>query len=73
MDGLLSRISQKAAKTIQRIELSLPLAKMNLVDLIYREGQVEKIKYTSKSIAITAQIPDTLIHKFNGYLKVTGH
>ena len=65
----MSRISQRVAKTIQRIELFLPLDKMNLVDLIYREGQVERIKYNSKSIAITAQIPDTLIHKFEEYLK----
>ena len=69
VEGLLSRISQKIPKTIHKISLSIPLDRMNLVDLIYREGQVEKIKYTSKSIAITAQIPDTLIHKFEEYLK----
>ena len=69
IEGLLSQISQKIPKTIHKISLSIPLDRMSLVDLIYREGQVEKIKYTSKSIAITAQIPDTLIHKFEEYLK----
>lgn len=66
---LLSRISQKVSKTIQKIELTIPLDKMNLIDLLYREGKVEKIKYNSKSIAITAQLPDTAIHKFKEYLK----
>lgn len=69
IEGLLSRISQKIPKTIHKISLSVPLDRMNLVDMIYREGKVEKIKYTSRSIAITAQIPDTLIHKFEEYLK----
>lgn len=69
IEGFLSRISQKIPKNIHKISLSIPLDRMNLVDLIYREGKVEKIKYTSRSIAITAQIPDTLIHKFEEYLK----
>ena len=69
IEKLLSRISQKIPKTIHKISISVPLDKMSLVDLIYREGKVEKIKYTSKSIAIIAQIPDALIHKFNQYLK----
>jgi GTP-binding protein HflX len=57
LDALLQLIEQKLEKLIVPTELKLPLNRMDLVDLIYREGQVRSIEYTSNSINVLATIP----------------
>lgn len=69
LEQLLAAISQKVGKTMERVELAIPLAKMGLVDMIYREGKVEKIRYTSKSVIINAYLPAAMIRKLSEFLK----
>jgi hypothetical protein len=46
------------------LELKIPHSRMDLVDLCYREGKVEEIKYLQKGIKIKLNLPRTLSHKF---------
>ncbi|OGX15758.1 MAG: GTPase HflX [Omnitrophica WOR_2 bacterium RBG_13_41_10] len=40
----------------------IPYSRMELVDLFYRQGRVEKIEYQQKGIKITANIPKSLLY-----------
>lgn len=66
--GLLSLIEQKLEKMVVSISLTLPLGRMDLVDLIYREGQVKSIKYTADSINIEAVLSSVACHKLKNYV-----
>ena len=65
----MTAISQKVSKTMERVELAIPLAKMGLVDMIYREGKVEKASYTGKAVIIKAVLPITITRKLSEFLK----
>ena len=54
---------------MERVELAIPLAKMGLVDMIYREGKVEKASYTGKAVIIKAVLPITITRKLSEFLK----
>lgn len=69
LDGLLALIAEKVLKAAERIELCIPLDKMRLVDLVYREGKVEKIRYTSKSAFISAILSNTVKNKLSEYIR----
>ena len=60
----MTAISQKVSQTIERVELTIPLDKMGLVDMIYREGKVEKARYTSKSVIIHALLPAAITKNY---------
>ena len=66
---LLEKITGGVSVSMQEVDIVLPLDKMSLVDLIYREGQVKEIEYTSKSINIRAFLPIVTISKIEGYVK----
>ena len=68
LDGFLALISQKVSNVFEKVELSIPLDKMSLVDLIYREGKVEKVRYTSKSVIVSAFLPATVTNKLSSYV-----
>ena len=69
LEQLLTAISQKVSQTIERVELTIPLDKMGLVDMIYREGKVEKARYTSKSVIIHALLPAAITKKLSEFKK----
>ena len=69
LEQLLAAISQKVAKTMERVELTIPLDKMGLVDMIYKEGKVEKARYTSKSVIINAFLPVAMTKKLSEFSK----
>ena len=68
LEGLLAMVSENLPKVMESVELSIPLDKMSLVDLVYREGKVEKARYTSKSVFITALLPSSAVKKFIPYV-----
>jgi len=70
LDKLIGLISDKVSSGINKVEVILPLDKMSLVDLIYREGKVETIKYTNKSIIIQANLQNVTISKITAYAKI---
>ena len=69
LEQLLNTISQKVSQTMERVELTIPLDKMGLVDMIYKEGKVEKARYTSKSVIINAFLPVAMTKKLSEFSK----
>ncbi len=51
------------------LSLSLPLDKMQIVDLIYSQGNVKAIKYSQKSVEISADLPLNLWEALREYEK----
>lgn len=67
LEALLKLIEQKLSKMFVLSKLKLPLKRMDLVDLIYREGQVKSIEYTADSIIVQAILPSVTSSKLNTY------
>ncbi len=55
-------------KLVKEIKIHLPLTRMDLVNLVHKEGQVKEIEYTPTHIAIHAFVPLTLFHKLGEFL-----
>ncbi len=70
LDELIAAIAKIVSKGIKKVKITIPIDKMGLVDLIYREGKVEDIKYTSKSVIINAKIPGLTIGKMPSYVNL---
>ena len=66
---LITAITQVVSRGIKKVKLNIPINKMNIVDWVYREGEVEEIKYTTKSVIISAKMPNAAMGKISGYLK----
>lgn len=54
---------------LKSLSLNLPLDKMQLVDLIYRQGNVKNINYTQKTIEIEVDLPLNLAEVLKKYEK----
>jgi GTP-binding protein HflX len=67
LESLLKLIEQKLGIMFEPISLKLPIKRMDLVDLIYKEGRVESIKYTQEFIHIQASIPVITASKLSCY------
>jgi GTP-binding protein HflX len=63
LDVLYQEIQKKFASKMISLELLIPLSRMDLVDLFYREGKVKAIKYLQKGIEIKLSLPKLLYHK----------
>jgi len=64
---LLEMVQSNFAGRMSLVELVLPHTRMDLVDLFYREGRVEKIDYQQKGIKVKVSLPkqllDHLLHR----------
>jgi len=60
LDSLVDKIQENFAGRMVRLNLLIPINRMDLVDFCYRQGKVEEIKYSQKGIKITLNIPKTL-------------
>ena len=63
MDILTEKIQKNFTARMVNIEIIIPLSRMDLVDLFYREGKVKDIKYLQKGIRIKLSLPKILYHK----------
>lgn len=63
MDVLIANIQKNFTARMVNIEIIIPLSRMDLVDLFYREGKVKDIKYLQKGIRIKLTLPKILYHK----------
>jgi len=68
LKALLRLIEKKLCKLFVSVGINLPLNRMDLVDLIYREGQVKSIDYAQDSINIQAVLPSITARKLGNYL-----
>jgi GTP-binding protein HflX len=64
LNSLLAKVQESFLDRMVYLELKIPHSRMDLVDLCYREGKVEEIKYLQKGIKIKLNLPRTLSHKF---------
>lgn len=60
---LFEKIASQFKARMVDLELVMPLHRMDLVDLIYREGKVKQIDYQEKFIKIQANMPKILYQK----------
>jgi len=56
LSELISLITSRFSQLITELVIDLPLDRMDLVNLIHREGEVKSIEYTSKAIHIRALV-----------------
>ncbi|MBL7197656.1 MAG: GTPase HflX [Candidatus Omnitrophica bacterium] len=66
--ALLKLIERKLKEMFVSASLKLPISRMDLVDLIYSEGQVISIDYTSNFIKIKATLPTVTASKLGSYI-----
>jgi GTP-binding protein HflX len=60
---LCEEIQKNFRARMTSLKLMIPHARMDLVDLCYREGKVEEIKYLPQGIKIKLHLPIALSHK----------
>jgi len=62
LDLLLEKIELQLMPNLIHIKTKLPLARMDLVNLFYEQGKVEKISFSDKEIKIEANLPRNLVN-----------
>lgn len=60
---LLKEIESNFASRMTELELMLPMSKMSLMSLFYREGKVEKAEYLPGGIKVKLRLPNSLARK----------
>ncbi len=63
LDLLLAEIEKRFAQNLTSLYIQIPHARMDLVDLFYREGKVKEIKYLDKGIQIKVDLSKILSQK----------
>lgn len=61
--SLLEKIQENFGSRMINEEILIPHARMDLVDLFYREGKVEEIEYLQEGIRIKLSLPKIIFHK----------
>ncbi|MFA5157007.1 MAG: GTPase HflX [Candidatus Omnitrophota bacterium] len=64
LEELLNSIQKKFEGRMALVEVVIPHTQMGLVDLIYREGRVESVKYLAEGIQVKARLPKTAVEKY---------
>lgn len=63
LGSLLKEIERLLEPSMIRFATVLPLNRMDLVDLFYKEGRVIKTEYSEKGVKIEAELPKILVDK----------
>jgi len=63
LDVLLKEIEKNFASRMVQLKLLVPHARMDMVNLFYRQGKVKEIKYLQKGIEIKLSLPAILSQK----------
>ncbi|MBM3251848.1 MAG: GTPase HflX [Candidatus Omnitrophica bacterium] len=67
IDGLLDKIQDDLSSLVAVSKFKIPLDRMDLVDLIYREGSVLSIEYAFDGVHIQASIPKVTAEKLSRF------
>lgn len=62
-EELLEKIQQNLESRMSLIEAVIPHSRMDLIDLFYRQGRIEEIKYLSNEIRVRVNLPKIIISK----------
>jgi len=63
LDTLLKKIQEEFSFRVVNLELKIPMKRMDLVDLFYRQGRVLEVKYHQKGINIKVNLPKSTAYK----------
>ena len=64
VDALIEKVQELIAGALVEINVDIPLNRMDLVNLIHKEGTMHKIEYFSDKIQLSASIPPKIANKF---------
>lgn len=70
LNFLLEKIQENFARRMSNAEILIPHTRMDLVDLFYREGKVNDIKYLQEGIRLKISLPKILYHKLLEFKEV---
>lgn len=63
LDSLLKKIQERFVDRMVNLEIMIPHSRMDLMDLFYREGRVEKVLYLQEGIKLKIILPKILAQK----------
>ncbi|MBI4972923.1 MAG: GTPase HflX [Candidatus Omnitrophica bacterium] len=63
LDKLLQEVQNYFQPRMSLLELTIPHSRMDLIDLFYRQGSVEEIKYLQKGIKVRVRLPNLMAQK----------
>ena len=67
LPGLIEKIGEILTPTMTKINVKIPINRMDLVNLIHKDGQVHSIEYSSDSIRIHATVSSKTAGKFSHF------
>jgi GTP-binding protein HflX len=70
LDALCEKITQVLAENMKAVQVVIPFAKGELVELFYRRGYVDHEEHRPDGTSITGRIPRTLFGYFAPYMQV---
>jgi len=63
LNSLLRMVENNFQSRMSLVQLLVPHSRMDLIDLFYREGKVEKVDYQQKGIKVKVTLPKPLLEK----------
>jgi GTP-binding protein HflX len=69
LDNLLKEIEQRLSGFVCDVSLEVPLSRMDVVDSVYKNGQVKDVVYKTGSVSLKARVPNALAMRLRAYFK----
>ena len=66
VDALVQEMERLLGGGLVEIDKEIPMNRMDLVNLVHKQGQVRKVEYLSETIHISAVVPVSLARKLEG-------
>lgn len=63
LDLLIKEVESAIPDKTEELDIIIPHKRMDLVDLFYREGKVEEIRYQQKGISVRVRLPKALYNR----------
>jgi len=64
LDKLMNKIQENFQSKMSLVEVTIPMDRMDLLGILYKEGKVESVDYLTKKIKIRVNLPKLIIHKY---------
>ena len=62
LDTLIKKIEENFSERMIQVKVLIPHSRMDIIDLFYRQGKVEDIKYLQEGIRVKVNLPKILYH-----------
>lgn len=64
LDKLMNKIQENFQTRMSFVDVTIPMDRMDLLGILYKEGKVESVEYLADKIKIKANLPKLIIHKY---------